>query len=564
MRLKELTLENYKIFYSTNTLEFDTNKKIFVIEGMNGYGKSTLVESIFFALYGKAQGTIINDYAVQRGENFCRVSLEFEHNGNNYRVDRKIIDKKEEFTLKINGTSSSNPNIENIIPESVTKFSMLDGEKFARIIDANLDLEAVWGMKELRNTESDLKRLKSKLESSLSRVEKMKLVMRKILKLDTDRVEARKLEKLIMQENEKIKALGSKIDRLERLIRAKEFLEEERKFIQNFPALISSTLLEEAVKVILKRRDEAVKARLKQGRLSAEIELLEKVLAEEKCLCGSKLSTSHFGKREVAKLLSELRKDKELFASLPLERYAQSSYELNLATEKARVLNINVAELKKERKQLSEDLAKARNLNPVSLAKELEEVKLERKARELKVIELEECYKKIVEKIRKIRRESRKETLLKIKKLEKLICALDEIIELKNQEEKADVSERASYILKQLTNKPLEYEGIALNNACRVEVAGGCLERLSDGERQIVGLSLLAGLKNELLVIDAPFTRLDSKHKKNLLTNLQKLAQQLIILVTDEDYKGLGELAESSWMLAHDETIKSTRVKCIS
>lgn len=562
MILKELELENYKIFYGNNVLRFDSNKKIFVIEGMNGYGKSTLVESILFALYGKASGKVINEYATQRNESFCRVNLEFEHDGNSYRAERKIVNGKEDFTLKVNG-SKSLLKIENIIPESIAKFSIMDCEKFARVI-GGLSFEEIWGIKELKDAKNDLELLKSKLERSLSKFEKMKLVVKKALGLEVNRLEARKLEKLVTEENKKIKILSSKIDELETLSRAKEFLEKEKEFRQNFQALILKTLLEEAVKVILKRKDEAIKARLKQGRLSAERELLEKILAEEKCICGSKLSTSHFGKREIASLASRLRKEEELFASLPLEGYAQSSYELNSAAEKTRNLKINVEELKKERKELLHAIPKARNLNFADLTKKLEELKLERKARELRVIELEEEYKNVAKKIRKFKSRSRKNILLKIRKLENLICAFDEIIECKSREESAAMTERASHTLKRLTNKPAEYEGIALDSTGKLEMLGSALERLSDGELQIVGLSLIAGLSNEFLVIDAPFTRLDSIHKKNLIANLQKLANQLIILVTDEDYKDIKEFADSSWELAHNETIRSSRIKCIS
>lgn len=563
MRFKELSIENYKIFYGNNALKFDSDKRVFVIQGLNGYGKSTLIEAIFFALYGKVQNGIINDYALQNNQNFCRVALEFEHKGNNYEVERKIIDGNEKFTLKVNGTSS-NLNIETIIPESVAKLSMLDCEKFAHLINTELGFEDAWGIKELKKAKNDLERLKSKLELSLSRFEKMKLLMKKILGLDVNKIEARKLEKLVAQENDKIKVLSSKIDVLERSIRASEFLEKERKFKQNFPAIILSGLLEQAVKVIFERKDKAIKARLKQGRLSAERELLEKILAEEKCICGSKFSTSHFGKREIAKLANHLKEEEELFASLPLERYAQSSYELNSAVEKTRNLKISVEELKEERKQLSASILKSGKLNYNNLTKELEELKLERKARELRVIELEEEHKRIAEKIRKAKSLDRKNILLKIRRCESLICALDEIIECRAQEESTKVSELASYTLKQLTNKPLEYEGIAIDSSSRVKVTSVPLERLSDGERQVVGLSLIAGLKNDFLVVDAPFTRLDSKHKKSLLANLQKFANQLIVLVTDEDYEDVEEFAESSWELVHNEAIRSSRIKCIS
>ncbi|MEW6069974.1 MAG: AAA family ATPase, partial [Candidatus Thermoplasmatota archaeon] len=416
MRFKELSLENYKIFYGNNVLKFDSDKKIFVIQGLNGYGKSTLVEAILFALYGKAQGSIINDYAVQNNQNFCRVSLDLVHNGNNYKVEREIIDNIEKFKLKVNG-ASSNLKIENIIPESVARLSILDCEKFAYLINTELDFEDAWKIKELKKAKNDLERLKSKLELSLSRIEKMKLLMRRILGLDTNRVEARKLEKLVTQEGTKIKALNSKIDELERLVRAREFLEKEQKFKKNFPILILDNLLEEAVRAILKRKDEAIKARLKQGRLSAERELLEKILAEERCICGSKFSTSQFGKREIIKLINRL-KEEELLANLPFEKYAQSAYELNLAVEKVRNLKINVEELRKEQEELSITIPKAINLSSRNLTKELEELKLERKARELKVIELEEEHKRLVEKIRKVKTLDRKNILLKIKKLE--------------------------------------------------------------------------------------------------------------------------------------------------
>lgn len=564
MRLNELRLENYKIFYGKNSLKFDRGK-IFVIEGRNGYGKSTLVDSIFFALYGKGAENIINDYALQRGENFCKVALDFSHNGNNYFVERKLENGKQKFSLLVNGSETS-AEPESILPEKAAKFYFFDCEKFAQVLEPMTSaVETVWEIDSLRAAKSDLEKLKQKLELSLSKLDKIKKKLRKIFFRDVDRAELRKLEKQVAQAQLKIKALASELARTEKLLAACEFVQLELKFKKEFSALILQDLVEQAVKIVVRRKDDWLKARLKQGRLSAQRELVEKILAEHRCICGSAISTSHYGKHELRELLASLKQEEARQELIPSEVYGQSINELNLALGRVRNIETKPDRLEKTRHEL-EYVQEARNLDleEAKLKQKLDKLNLEKRVWELRAIEVEQEYKALAEKLRKARlHKPKKATLLKLKKIALLSSALDELIDLTAQEHKLKVRKKASSALKKLTNKPKEYAGIEFQADYSLAVSGGDLKRFSDGEKQVVTLSFIAGLENELIVIDAPFTRLDKLHKQKLVKNLGKFADQLILLVTDEDSKAIKGLAQRSWQIKHEQATRSSWIKCL-
>ena len=97
------------------------------------------------------------------------------------------------------------------------------------------------------------------------------------------------------------------------------------------------------------------------------------------------------------------------------------------------------------------------------------------------------------------------------------------------------------------------------------------LGRLSAGERQLLAISLLAGLMkvagNRLpSVIDTPLGRLDSKHREHLVDRyFPKAGRQVLLLSTDEeiDEHLLGRLKPAishSYMLVHDDSKFTTTV----
>ncbi len=92
MKLRTIQLENYRKFKNV-TIEFPDG--LVGILGMNGVGKSTIIEAIAWTLYGNQQ-TIVRTSKedVKRigaaPKDPCRVRLEFELEGDNYQVMREM------------------------------------------------------------------------------------------------------------------------------------------------------------------------------------------------------------------------------------------------------------------------------------------------------------------------------------------------------------------------------------------------------------------------------------------------------------------------------------------
>ncbi|MHB8123917.1 MAG: AAA family ATPase, partial [Desulfuromonadaceae bacterium] len=84
----------YKNFLSTGnagtTILFDKNPTT-LVQGASGSGKSTMIDALCFALYGKAFRSINKPGLVNSvNQKQCEVHVEFETNGKNYRVIRSI------------------------------------------------------------------------------------------------------------------------------------------------------------------------------------------------------------------------------------------------------------------------------------------------------------------------------------------------------------------------------------------------------------------------------------------------------------------------------------------
>jgi exonuclease SbcC len=87
VKFDRLRLRNFKPYADTD-LQFTDG--VTVIHGLNGSGKSSLLEACFFALYGSKalDGTL--DDAVTTGEDETDVELWFTHAGEEYRITREL------------------------------------------------------------------------------------------------------------------------------------------------------------------------------------------------------------------------------------------------------------------------------------------------------------------------------------------------------------------------------------------------------------------------------------------------------------------------------------------
>ncbi|RXK46179.1 DNA double-strand break repair ATPase Rad50 [Halorientalis pallida] len=87
MRFERVRLENFKC-YGDADLTLDSG--VTVIHGLNGSGKSSLLEACFFALYGARALDETLDEVVTIGAEDATVELWFSHGGGSYHVERRV------------------------------------------------------------------------------------------------------------------------------------------------------------------------------------------------------------------------------------------------------------------------------------------------------------------------------------------------------------------------------------------------------------------------------------------------------------------------------------------
>lgn len=164
MKLKKLVLQNIGVFVDRNEVNLDCDKPIILIGGMNGRGKTTILEAVLFALYGQYVGNLLGnslkltDYLYKisntRGQNKdCYVKIEFEIQTEdtlqNYTVKRSWNAGLKNIRLQTevckNGlrdnTLSQNWDmfIEEILPHAIAPFFFFDGEKIAELASSEND-----------------------------------------------------------------------------------------------------------------------------------------------------------------------------------------------------------------------------------------------------------------------------------------------------------------------------------------------------------------------------------------------------------------------------------------
>ncbi|MFB6192400.1 MAG: DNA double-strand break repair ATPase Rad50 [Haloarculaceae archaeon] len=90
MKFDRVRLSNFKP-YADADLSLDAG--VTVVHGLNGSGKSSLLEACFFALYGARalDGTL--DDVVTNGADATTVELWFTHGGGSYRIEREVRDR---------------------------------------------------------------------------------------------------------------------------------------------------------------------------------------------------------------------------------------------------------------------------------------------------------------------------------------------------------------------------------------------------------------------------------------------------------------------------------------
>lgn len=158
MIIKKLTMHNFGVYAGDNILEFKGKKPVVLIGGMNGRGKTTILEAILLGLYGMSSfayteskyntyGQYLKSY-VNKGDGTFEASVEIvfsmdvqgkevysvkrEWSGATQRVHENIsVCKNGELNAFL--TENWPMFVENILPSALSNFFFFDGEKIAEL-----------------------------------------------------------------------------------------------------------------------------------------------------------------------------------------------------------------------------------------------------------------------------------------------------------------------------------------------------------------------------------------------------------------------------------------------
>jgi DNA sulfur modification protein DndD len=226
LSIRSICLSDFGPFKGEQRIDFPAEGGVSIIYGENMRGKTTLLNAIRYALFGKVimrgatQGTLHQignwETAKETGKYGFKVVLDFEHGGSKYQLTREHrprpgvvtpqtdLDYQQDCFLRkdgaVLGPDVRDSEIARIMPETVSRFFLFDGELLQQY-------------EELLRNESDMGR---NIKEAIERILGVPVLTNGRADLSELSKDAQKREARAAQKNQKTQSLGNQLEALQK------------------------------------------------------------------------------------------------------------------------------------------------------------------------------------------------------------------------------------------------------------------------------------------------------------------------------------------------------------
>ncbi|MCA2686282.1 MAG: AAA family ATPase [Microcystis sp. M038S2] len=524
LRLKQIRLTNWKCYPSQNiTFNLHPDRKIQIIFGNNGHGKTSLMTGILWCLYGVdilSKETLKTYFYRGKGDSSptieMRVELNFTKNEKNYFISRQAKLKfngsssypsVEEALFYEDGTMRSNSReyIEALLPKSIRDFFCFDGSKIEQYTqitqtkEAKEAIEKVLGIPELRNLRDDTEKALQELENRLNKAKGTSQTFRdklqELRELEED-IDLKKGQLKNAKDSEKdaiiiyqdaqekaaqIESLREKLEEIHNLekkrIGLQTQLDNQQKSIDSWLKKASIPLL---INFVQEMVDDLQVTSLKSTYKTNSTVILKAILDDESCLCGRCLdkNSRNFILQQIAELESlevdnatriekdQIRIDLQgiMRDNAKFSNYSQLLLQRDRLEEKTEEINQHIRQLKQETTGIDQDSVREIWRKVGESERKVKEIE-ERIERLQKEIEIKEKQLENLRKEVEILASENQTTLMlsnQVKMARGLKNATNELIEWHIDNSQKMINQATSDRYLQVTNKPEEYRGVEI------------------------------------------------------------------------------------------------------
>ena len=616
MRLNKIEFNNFRCFYGKQELDLTWNnqsdRNVTLVHAQNGVGKTNLLNAILWTFYNTTTGKfeqkdhILNAEAEDEGKTTASVEIEFSFQGKDYRAiryfDKGKVGREKAANFKMweieadeNHRVIRNPElfIGTIVPSEMAQYFFFDGEHaetFAGEKNAENVGEAVKQILGCEIAELAIKDLKFARKKYIDQMNKQVIGADAIqLTEDTKRLEERiaskelhieqssKLSKEIWQniediqqrlrKNEISRELQKEYEQTERAL--KDAKQNKEKSDTEYSKWVDTNALPLLSEKLISKTKEIVEEGIKINKIPSKYSgpLIEELLENEECICGSQLKPGTPTHNLIKSLLDEASDDDQI------ERYGRVQLQigaLRSKKESSKQQLIQLIDVRQKAIKAINDLENAlgalnknyeriddkeiARLRKAHLDKKDEYDRLVRNLGKSKADIVEE-KNQILQKEKEIEQVQKEQfansvTLKKREALDTVIEYIEQRLEKHIKASREAITHTVNEFLGKAASKSMQI-AIDENFGLKVKFANGKTLPKSGGENQLISLVFTAALvdlsKKRLgasgefllpgiaapLFLDAPFGQLDQDYQVQAAKLLPELSEQLVLLLSN-------------------------------